>query len=59
MSRVVCYVKEIVVICQGGGIPYHVTYPMIHMMLPTSPQPHVDRQMPVKAIPFHNYCCGR
>ena len=28
-----------------GGVPYHVTYPMMHLILPI---PLSDRQMPVK-----------
>ena len=32
------------------GVPYHVTYPLMHFMLPT---PSVDRQMPMKTLPHY------
>ena len=36
-------------------LPYHVTYPMIHLMLPTPSSPHhVNRQMPAKTLPSRN-----
>ena len=44
-----------------GGYPYHVNYPMMHMMLlPTAPPPPnrmTDR--PVKTLPSRNFVCGR
>ena len=41
----------------GGGVPYYVTYPMMHFMLLT-PLP-MDRQVNVKAIPSWKFVCGR
>ena len=41
----------------GGGYPYHVIYPLMHVMLPNTPRP--QRHMPVKTLPSRNYCCGR
>ena len=35
------------------GVPYHVTYPTIHVMY-LSP---VNRQMPVKILPSRNFVC--
>ena len=41
----------------GDGVPYHVTYPMMHeMYLPLRP---VDRPMSVKTLPSRNFVCGR
>ena len=34
----------------GGGLPYHLTYSMKDVMLPTYPPPLVDRQTPMKII---------
>ena len=42
----------------GVGVPYHVTYPMMHLMLPTLPQPK-NRQMTVKTLPSRNFIFGR
>ena len=39
----------------GGDTPYHVTYPMMHMMLPTPPRQTATRE----DITSPNYCCGR
>ena len=37
-----------------GSVLYHVTYPMLILMLPT-----VNRQMSVKILPFHKRICQR
>ena len=36
---------------RGEGVPCHVTYPMMHFMLPTPPP--VNTQMPVKTLPSY------
>ena len=49
----------------GGEVPYHLTYPIMHFVLPrvriglemNLPPPHVDRQTPVKSLPSHNFVC--
>ena len=38
----------------GKGVHYHVSYPIMHVMLP----PPVNRHTSVKTLPFRN-CCGR
>ena len=38
------------------GVPYHVTYPMMHLMLPISP---VNRHTPVKTLSSPNFVCSR
>ena len=45
--------------CLGGGwrIPYHVAYPMMHVMY--LPPNLVNRQMHVKTLPSRNFVCGR
>ena len=40
--------------CPGDA--YHITYPMMHLMLLTHP---VDRQTPVKTLPSQNFVCER
>ena len=37
------------------GYPYHVTYPIMHVMLPTPSLP-MDGHTPVKALSSRNYC---
>ena len=37
------------------GDAYHITYPMMHLMLLTHP---VDRQTPVKTLPSDNFAGG-
>ena len=39
--------------------PYHATYPMMHVMLPTNTPPPVDGYTPVKTLPSRGYSCGR
>ena len=48
-------------VCWGkGGYPYHMTYPTMHVMLPSHPPcGQNDGQMPVKTLPSRNYCLGR
>ena len=42
----------------GGGGSYHVTYPMVHLMLSPSPTP-VERQTPVRTlIPATSFADG-
>ena len=45
--------------CPGEGVRYHVTYPIVHLMLltypPTPPLPPVNKQMPVKILPSPNF----
>ena len=41
-----------------SDVPYHLTYPMMHMMyLP--PPPFLKRPMPVETLPSHNLVYGR
>ena len=42
-------------VCTPGGYPYHVTYPMMHLMLPT-PHGHIDT---CENITLHNFICRR
>ena len=40
----------------GWGLSYNVTYPMMHVMLPTYPPVEQnDRQTPVKTLPSRNF----
>ena len=53
-----CYSPGLVFGGGGGGgdqtgIPYHVTFLIMHLMLPTCPLP-VNRQTPVKTLPSTN-----
>ena len=34
---------------RGGGVPYHVTNPTMHLMLPPPPEQN-DRQIPAKIL---------
>ena len=38
----------------GGGVCLGGVYPSVQRG-----RPPVDRQTPVKTLPFRNYCCGR
>ena len=41
------------------GVPYHVAYPMMHLMLPM-PSPRVERQTPVKTLhPATSFASGK
>ena len=40
----------------GGGVPYHVTYPVMHLILAITPP--MDRQTPPETLPSRNFVCG-
>ena len=40
------------------GVPYHVTFPMMHVMSPTPSSEQNDRQLPVKTLPSRNFIGG-
>ena len=42
----------------GKGIPYHVTYSMMHLMLPV-PVPTPNRKALLKTLPSPNFFCWR
>ena len=42
---------------RSKGVPYHLNYPMMHLMLP--PPPLVYRQIPAKTLPSPLFVCGR
>ena len=52
VSRGLGYVHGVGYVQRGG---YHVTYPLMHVMLPTA---FVDRQTPVKTLPSATTVAG-